>query len=278
MLTALTGCPLLQMDKSKTTADFFTTVENTHEIPKTNVSTIDLEVVTLHRPVGDPLLGDELWDEVDEITALIDVDMQKSLSENGIRVGVVGNSYPRALEEILGLTTREKSAFDEEEDELSVRKFTVRSGGEAEVVCSLAKRIEGIRIPMMDGVKEQDFPENTHCILRVNPRSVQDGWIRMEVQPEIHHGEKTLRPTGHSTGWDQKVSQKIMPIFSQKFEVEMNVGEMVLITSVGDQANSLGQHFFRSEQESGDMQRLILIRFANMSNDNAVIKAARVVK
>ncbi|WP_144994257.1 hypothetical protein [Polystyrenella longa] len=266
------------MNQSKTAADFFKSAENDRNIPETNFTTIDLEVVTVHRPVGDPLLGDQLWNEVDEMSALLDVEMRKSLEKNGIRVGVIGSTYPAALEEMLGLTTREKEAFGEEEYGFSKRPLTVRSGGEAEIVCSLAKRIEGIRIPMLDGDEVRDFPENSHCKLRVIPKRSQDGWIKLQVLPEIHHGERAMRPTGSTTGWDQKFSQKVLPIFSQRFEVELNVGEMVIITSDGDNPHSLGQHYFRSEQETGDMQRIILIRLASMNKSGAILKTTHMVE
>ncbi|MCA9038923.1 MAG: hypothetical protein KDA65_01110 [Planctomycetaceae bacterium] len=266
------------MEKSKTAADFFKSAENDLDIPETNVSTIDLEVVTLHRPVGDPLLGDQLWNEVDEMSALIDVEMRKSLGKNGIRVGVVGSSYPTALEELLGMTTDEQSLLEENEVGFVKLPLTIRSGGEAEIDCSLAKSIQGIRIPMLDGDEISDFPENSYCKLRITPRRIQDGWIKMEILPEIHHGEKAFRPTGNLTGWDQKYSQRILPIFSQRFEVELNVGEMVIITSEGDNPHSMGHHFFRSHQEAGDMQRLTLIRLAQMNKSTPVIKSTRVVR
>ncbi|MEZ6047304.1 MAG: hypothetical protein R3C11_17330 [Planctomycetaceae bacterium] len=269
------------MEKSKTAAEFFKTADNSRNIPQTNVSTIDLEVVTLHRPVGDPLMGEKLWKEVDEIGMLVDADYEthKNLSKNGIRVGVIGSSYPAAMEELLGMTTEEESrSFSEDDSSFIVKAFTVASGGEAEINCSLAKQIDAVRIPMLDGDEISDFPEGTVCRLRVVPRRTQDGWIKMEIQPEIHHGQKAMRPTANLTGLQQKFSQQILPIFSQRFEVEMNVGEMLLITSEGDDTHSLGHHFFRSHQEAGDMQRLILIRLANINKSGALIKSARIVK
>lgn len=261
-------------NKSELLSDSPLTIPETAD---TSVSTIDLEVVILHRPVGDPLVGNALWAEVDQIGAL-DVGIRNSLLENGIKVGQVGTSYPMALETLLGMTTKNVSLFEgTKEKHLYRTRLSRPSGKESEIRASDLVDSRTIRIPMLDGEKVSEY-NNARCVFRVTPEKMQDGWVKVEFQPEVHHGQIALRHQGTSQGWTQHTSQEIVPIFSQKFELNMNLGDMVILTNEGNDTKSLGHHFFRNDEAAGPMQRLVIIRLADIRKRNAVLRSAHQLK
>ena len=53
-------------------------------------------------------------------------------------------------------------------------------------------------------------------------------------------------------------------MFDQKFSLSLNVGEMAIVTADGDDKETIGNSFFRSVHESGGLQRLLVVRVANM--------------
>src|SRR5262249_41472371 len=63
---------------------------------------IQLDAVYVERPIGDPLLGPELWRYVDQVAA-VDAEARGPLRRNGFRVGLVGANPPIALQKMLGL-------------------------------------------------------------------------------------------------------------------------------------------------------------------------------
>ena len=59
-------------------------------------NTVELEVIFIERPQGDPLLGKALWKEIDQIGAL-EPDVRNILQRNGFKVGVTASDPPDAL-------------------------------------------------------------------------------------------------------------------------------------------------------------------------------------
>lgn len=273
----LAGCSLVNMDQSKNKSELLSNNELTiPETTDTSFSSIDLEVVILHRTAGDPLV-EALWDDVDQIGAL-DPHARNRLLENGIKIGQISTSYPMALETLLGLTTKNVSLFEGTKDkQLHRTRISRPSGKEAIIEASELAETRTIRLPLLEGEKVEEYT-NARCVLRVTPEKMQDGWVKIEVQPEIHHGQMALRHQAAGKRWTQQTSQEIIPVFSQKFELNMNLGEIAVFTYEGDDPESLGHHFFRNEEPAGPMQRLVLVRLADIRKENAVLRADRQVQ
>jgi hypothetical protein len=93
---------------------------------------------------------------------------------------------------------------------------------------------------------------------------LQDGWVRVEFVPEIHHGDLQLRPTPtDDAGWAYRSTQNIAQCYPQKFAVTLNVGESAVITAAGGE-ETLGNQIFRRDQNGEQRQRLLIIRLVDM--------------
>ncbi len=247
---------------------------------------IQLEVMYVERPVGDPLLGDELWRHVDQL-ASIDAETRHRIRKNGFRVGVVGANPPVALQKMLGL----KSDFVSEPDaenakQLVGRRFFPVSGGEIDVQVSPPYRECALDVGEADATEPRRF-ENAVCKYRVRAVRVQDGWVGLEFVPQICHGAEQLRHAVGDAGWRFQNGQQTESYFLQRFDVKLSLGDMAVITSEDEAAGKLGQLFFRgpaalqpsretlpdlfnrdeplsSSNSSYPIQRLLVIRLAGM--------------
>jgi hypothetical protein len=247
---------------------------------------IQLEVMYVERPVGDPLLGDELWRHVDQL-ASIDAETRNRIRKNGFRVGVVGANPPVALQKMLGL----KSDFVSEPDaenakQLVGRRFFPVSGGEIDVQVSPPYRECALDVGEGDAPEPRRF-ENAVCKYRVRAVRVQDGWVGLEFVPQICHGDEHLRHAVGDAGWRFQNGQQTESYFLQRFDVKLGLGDMAVITSEDQAAGKLGQLFFRgpaalqppretlpdlfnvdeprlSPNSSFPIQRLLVIRLAGM--------------
>jgi hypothetical protein len=247
---------------------------------------IQLEVMYVERPVGDPLLGDELWRHVDQL-ASIDAETRNRIRKNGFRVGVVGANPPVALQKMLGL----KSDFVSEPDaenakQLVGRRFFPVSGGEIDVQVSPPYRECTLDVGEGDTTEPRRF-ENAVCKYRVRAVRVQDGWVGLEFVPQICHGDEHHRHAVGEAGWRLQYGQQTESYFLQRFDVKLSLGDMAVITSEDEAAGKLGQLFFRgpaalqppretlpdlfngdeprpSTNSSYPIQRLLVIRLAGM--------------
>ncbi len=250
---------------------------------------IQLDVVYVERPVGDRLLGRELWQHVDEVAAM-DADARRLLRQNGLRVGIVGATPPVALQRMLGL----KSDFTYEPDaeqakQLVGRHFFLLSGGQTDIQISQPYPECALNLVTEETPAPFRF-ENAVCKFRVRATRLQDGWAQLEFVPQVQHGEDQQRYVVGETGWRFQSGQQIQSFFRQRFEVKLGTGEMAVITAEDDAAGTLGQLFFRGpaalrppqnpEQETADgeqpspppdhpIQRLLIVRLAGMDDRGA---------
>jgi hypothetical protein len=115
-----------------------------------------------------------------------------------------------------------------------------------------------------DGEQQTVAYDNARCVFRVKVERMQDGWAKLEFVPEIHHGEMKVRFVPDEYNLTTRSSQQVDPHFSERFNVELNLGEMLVLGAEGNEPRSLGHHFFRGGQTDNQLQRLLIIRLADM--------------
>ena len=232
-------------------------------VPSRNA--IQLEIVFVDRPVDDPLLGDSLWRDVDQVTAL-PVLLRAKLKQYGFRVGQTGSTPPAALQSSLGLTSQPQCDDDSDgSNRFTVRRVALPSGGETEIEVSPVLPERDITIPGTKVDQSRHF-QNSRCVLRVRAHRVQDGWANIEFIPEIHHGWSLPRATAARTGWQFRTTQTTEPLFGLRFDLDLALHEMVVVTADSEEPDMPGYQFFRGADESAFGQRLLLVRLADMCN------------
>jgi len=254
MLTALaagSGCALWKTDEAAPSAGKSLLKQVTPQ-----VDAIELEVSFVERPIGDPLLGNSLWSELDTISTL-DPAVLTSLRRNGIRFGIASSDPPHSLLAAMGVTGGRYNG----------RRYSQRSGDEITIDAWPAYPSCEIAIDD-DHTPQTRSYEQARCVLRVTPERLQDGWVRIEFIPEIHHGDMVMRrvPAERDSqlNWQLTPSQLVDPLFGQRFTVELNLGEMVVLSADGDDPHSVGHHFFRGGTSDSKLQRLWIVRLADM--------------
>jgi hypothetical protein len=234
---------------------------------------VQIEFTFVERPVGDPLLGSALWGQIDQVGA-VTASEAESLKKLGLRVGNAGASICPALEQIL----RESEPPDTKgsDTRISVKKETLCIGpGVSPPIVTNSVRKCTLDVPATSGTKERKY-ENFKGVLRLTAHRLQDGWARLEFVPEIHFGQEQLRPTSATAGlqsvWQPEMSQEVQALLPQRFFVKLHVGEMVVITAdVTDNARMFGtQAFVRDQPAVGALQRVLIVRLANMSRIDPV--------
>ena len=107
--------------------------------------------------------------------------------------------------------------------------------------------------------------QHARCVLRLSASRLQDGWARLEFVPEIHYGPRRWRSVSTQTGWSGRTTQKIAPLYDHRFTIDLSLGEMVMISVDPHRRDTLGRHFFVGPNETGDVQRLLLVRLVDLT-------------
>jgi len=247
---------------------------------------IQLDVVYVERPVGDRLLGEDLWRNIDQVGA-VDAETRAALRQNGFRAGTVGANPPIALQRMLGLQT--DFAYEPEAEQTKQwvgRRCVLVSGSETDI--QVSRPYPECTVDVSQGRQSQlrRF-ENAVCKFRIRAVRLQDGWARLEFMPQVHHGQEQLRPDVGAAGWEPQYGQRTDSFFLQRFDVKLSIGEMAVVTADDGASGTLGQLFFRgpaalqapqeldeaaageeaapSSENDYPIQRLLVVRLAGMS-------------
>lgn len=229
--------------------------------------TIQLELIFVERSPEDPLLGPALWREVDQIGAL-PPRTRSTLQRNGFRIGHVSSNPPEALQTLLGMVSEITDADADSQNLLKGRRLVVQSGKETEVQTSPPLESCTIKLPE-DEESERTFA-NARCVFSVRAVRLQDGWVRVDFLPEVHHGESVLRRQAAETGWILKGGQQVLAREAQKFSITLGVGEFAVITAEDGLEGTLGDSFFRTRDGDTKRQRLLVVRLADMGRADPI--------
>jgi hypothetical protein len=72
-------------------------------------------------------------------------------------------------------------------------------------------------------------------------------------------------------GWQGRTSQEIEPLYPLQFSVELNLGEMAVVTGDGADPESIGQHFFFVRgADDWNYQRILVVRFGKIARATPV--------
>jgi hypothetical protein len=102
--------------------------------------------------------------------------------------------------------------------------------------------------------------------LRAFPRG--DGCLRMELTPELHHGEPKQKWRGGDETFVLETARQREVLDKLSLKATLSPGQMLLLTSEPYKSGSLGRQFFAQPGEDVPEQRLLLVRLAQTQRDN----------
>ncbi|MDZ4687539.1 MAG: hypothetical protein SH850_20910 [Planctomycetaceae bacterium] len=226
---------------------------------------VQLQIVFVERPCDDTLINQLIWQQVDQVGAL-SPEARMMLHDHGFRVGQCGAQPPPAVQTLLGLSVELVDENVAGEHLMRGRRLGLRSGQDTEILTVDSHRDCTVRY-LTTGQEEIVEYEQARSVLRLRPVRVQDGWVRVEFTPEIHHGAAQMRHTPTEEGWALKGGQKTDVRQSLKFSVTLNTGELAIISGDPTRDHSPGEEFFCQEQADGRRtQRLLVVRLSDAGN------------
>lgn len=231
-------------------------IKSTHEA-------IDLELYIIERPVGDPLIDSGFWFELDQINS-VPSDTRDRLQVNGLRFGIAGSPTPPAL-----LTLLKEGQGGSPGSRTLKQQYRVPTGVSHEFPCNPFPSPCQISLVEGEEVQRKELSDG-RGIIRCRVERSQNGWAKIELLPEIRHGDSRMRPKPGDNSWELAGGQESIPIYSNRFTIDLNESEMIVIGSIGDKGDSLGGRFFRNDADGNPIERLLVLKFGGLSKVNGV--------
>ena len=227
---------------------------------------VQLQLVFIERPVNDPLLGRCLWNELDQLAG-VPHERRLSLLENGFRYAMSGSQPPPTLAELLKVGLANE--YDGPTGFVNSRSLAMRDGAATDVMVSDDPTDWTVDV-VRDGHPEQKQYPAARGFLRVDVSGVEDGWVEVNVTPEIHHGDEAVRHSASDAGWTLDERHEIAAVPDTSFSVHLALNEMLVLSAAEGSGSRVGNHFFRREDDGRLMQRVLVIRASAMKQDAAL--------
>ncbi|HUT10653.1 MAG TPA: hypothetical protein VMY42_09155 [Thermoguttaceae bacterium] len=249
--------------------------------PRMSPDSVVLEIFFVRFPFGDPEANEQLWEEVDE--QHLPAEVRRGLARNGFRTGIVGGQLPVTLARLLELRDRPNTPEGESraslwdmkgESRLLPRRLQIRAAQRGEIVVS------GVydRLPVLLCEGGQLFGQTyskAQGILAVETFPQHDGRVRVELTPEIHHGEMQQRWVGKQEMLRLEASRHRRVFEDLGISATLSPGSVLVVGSLPDRVGSLGHHFF-TEGDNHREQKLLVVRLAQTQH-NGLFSPSRIL-
>ncbi len=261
LVLGTTGCRLVDAPKGRSPL-----------LPVTaSADAVTLEIFSAPTALGNPQLT-AMWAQVDEQP--LPAELRRKLAQNGLRAGVVGPGLPDALVDLLKVT---------DERVASEKRDTVPLETEAGVVLRvmqprLGKRHEQVvsqtydelsLLRSVDGHVEGRTYYKADARFEMRVFVEDDSRVRLELMPELHHGEFKNRFASSEAMLIMKQERQRQIFEDLKLTATLAPGQMFVITCLPNMPGSIGHYFFTQLNGDKPVQKLYVIRVAQASPDRA---------
>lgn len=227
-----------------------------------------LDIVSVRCDWNDPEVNGPLWDSLDE--QRLPPEVRRRLAANGLRAGIVGSRLPLKLEELVQL--KEQAAAADEpaggvdltvEPRARQRQHRVRLGRRINVIVT-GEATRHAELAVLVRNEQGEVTGRTYRqamgLLAVRAAGEADGRVRLEVVPELEHGE----PQRRFVPADGMLRVEFGPpheVFDElRIEAPLSPGEILVLTCLPERAGTLGGHFFSEQADGQARQKLLLVR------------------
>jgi len=232
---------------------------------------VGLEVGFVRVPVGEETTAAHMWQDADE--QHLSPKLRRCLAANGFRCGVLGSHMPEALTRLLQDVDRPPP--DEADAAVPVgdgpivkcRQIHNSPGQRAEVVAS-RPRAEMAVLRCEEGEIRGETYRQAQCLWAVKTFPLGDGRVRLELTPEVHHGQSRNRWVGEDGVFRLAAGRDRRVLSDLRIEAILAPGQTLMLGGVPDR-KGLGGQFFTEPSESGGVRdKLLLVRLAQTRYDD----------
>ncbi|MFV1966972.1 MAG: hypothetical protein ACC628_16220 [Pirellulaceae bacterium] len=213
---------------------------------------------------------ESLWTHVDE--QHLPMDTRRRLQDNGLRTGLVGSQFPDELRRLLdrpGVNELFAAGRSPEETELfsQQKRLQMRAGQSHPILVTPGKREEMVVLLREEGtVRAQRFAD-PRGYFTIQSSPLGDGRVRLDLTPEIEHGELRQRIVGGQGSLLLKNSRERHIFEELRISTVLSPGQTLLLTCT-PAPKGLGEQLFVSGKSNAQARTLMLVRLAQTQIDD----------
>lgn len=240
-------------------------------------TSVGLDMFFVRFPFGDEEINGPFWDEIDE--QKVAPKLRQALAENGFRTGVISGPLPTRLSKLLQL--KDKTQVDrlnenstpiedlQKAPTVSRRHLELRSGRRGEIMAQEVQPELPIIVRDSNGKVSGESLYNAQPTFAIFTTNLPDGRVRLNLIPEIQHGNERRKFTGGRNGmFKLDIGRERKSYEDLQIETELILGDFLILSNIPIREGSLGNHFFTETNSDGRCQKLLIIRLSQTQHDD----------
>jgi hypothetical protein len=195
---------------------------------------------------GEKYLADGIWGDVDE--QVLPIEARPKLEENGFRVGIIRNTLPGKLQQLLAAPTSSGQ----------MRRLIAKA--DHEWFWPLGTRPGATSLTItQEGKPDKRELEQAEFGILIKALSLPESKTRLVMTPILRHGTQMFhaKPNKDHTGWEYNAERPEERFAKLSWEVVLKPNEYLVVGGWPTKPDSLGRHSF-TEAESGHHRVLVL--------------------
>ncbi|WP_145083834.1 hypothetical protein [Anatilimnocola aggregata] len=238
--------------------------------PRLSPDSVILEIGQAQMPLTDRSGYDEVWQQADEQS--LSLELRQELARNGLRCGILGQRVPEKVRQLMSqkidLAQQRSEDLDvgEVEVDRQVRRLQCRAGRRAKILCS--KTYDELSLLTRDNgaVRGQQL-HKAQCLFGLKPYPESDGRVRIDLIPEVEHGEVRQQFVAGEGTLMQRIGRDKRTFENLRTSLTLSPGQ-TLIVSAGEDAKGLGEHFFVESVGGTTSRSILFVRVAHTQHDD----------
>ncbi len=231
-----------------------------------------LEIITVHCPLGDQLLNQAIWKDIDE--QQFPIESRKQFSAGGLRAGILSGQLPAEISQLITAAEQQPKKISElaarlqTEPAVSRRQLQLYSGWHGEIVASGIYSSLPLLVQDATGVSGRTYSQ-AQGIFTAEAQALGERRVKLKLTPEIQYGEPRQQWVSDD-GMLRPQSGKPKRIFEpMAVEASLAPGQMLILTCRADRPGTLGHYFFTEPLASSGgedpqmQQKLLIVRVAD---------------
>ncbi len=231
---------------------------------------VALDVAFVRLPAADLERYEAIWTTADE--QHFPAELRRDLTTNGLRVAVVGQDLPAPLREQLDAKRNvlEENSEDIDTSDLEIgggkRHLQIRAGRRTKILASKTYPSLAVLVSQ-EGQVRGDQLRQAQCLWALKSYPQGDGRVKLELTPEIEHGEMKTQWAGSEGSFMQRLGRDRLVLDRLRLDAKLAPGEWLVVSTTRD-LKGLGEYYF-AETVGGTLDRtFLLIRLAQTQQDD----------
>jgi len=247
------------------------------EVAKTTLSTpqlardaVILEIAFIRVPANVNSRDSIFWPDIDETH--LSADNRQQLSRNGIRCGLIAGALPDSLNQLINgdANTVDLEALTGSLNlnlENRNQRLQFRAGQAGQIVMSKSVKKQMTVITSDSQYAAAKRFSQAQCQFQIKTYPQGDGRVRIELIPQIHHGNPRAEFTGQDGAWLLKTQRAVKQYDAVSIEAMISSGESLLL-SADPHNKGLGRQFFVINDDDEKTNHLLLLRLVHTQYDD----------